>query len=93
MQGLLTEAYNHYFEHDEDGHCKSQEGAITFEYPNYFQIRHEGQDPLRPMSISVYSYALGPNRWHTFSSTSDALKAVRNWYIAEMEHDYDKEIE
>lgn len=64
----------------EDGHHKSQEGAVEIHIPNYFERCENWQ-----VAVGVYSYVLGPSRWHYFDSTQDALDTVREWHREEME--------
>ena len=86
IEGLLTEAYEHYFKFS-DGYCKSSEGAITISIPPYFW-REEG--PVVP-AVEVWSYVLGPSRSHWFDNVDKALAAVREWHAAEMAHDHSDE--
>lgn len=87
IRRLLTEAYEHYFEHS-DGHCKSSEGAISIHYPPFFWREDE---PDQEPSIEVYSYVLGPHRSHYFKNVDEALAEVRKWHAAEMAFEYDPE--
>lgn len=88
IAGLLEEAYEHYFEFS-DGYCKSSEGWIQIDIPAYFWRRDEGEAVERP-SVGVYSYALGPHRFHSFESSTEALEAVKVWHEREMATDYDE---
>lgn len=86
IQDLLAEAYRHYMQHG-DGGWKSSEGAISLHFPEFFWEEgwygEEDTLPKRP-GISIYSYILGPNRNHTFDTTTEALTEVRNWHAREM---------
>ena len=75
---LLAEAYDHYFSYD--SYCKSSEGAVSVNYPTYFDMRDGKTEP----TISVYSYVLGPNRNHYFDNIDEALETVREWHKEEM---------
>jgi len=78
IQRLLTEAYDHYFQHS-DGYCKSSEGAVSLHYPNYFDQRDGVTEP----QVSIYSYVLGPSRNHDFPNLDAALRTVRQWHRAQ----------
>jgi hypothetical protein len=83
IRQLLKEAYEHYFEHS-DGHCKSSEGAMAIELPEYFWSFNADKRP----TIVIYSYVLGPGRSHYFKDIDEALTAVRMWHAQEMLADY-----
>ncbi|GAA1064702.1 hypothetical protein [Streptomyces asiaticus] len=89
LQRLLDEAYTHYFDNDDVGHCKSSEGYIGLHFTNYFD-RRDGE-PFGINSVEVYSYVLGPHRMHQFDTTAEALEAVREWHREEMARDYSEE--
>lgn len=86
IRRLLDEAYDHYFENS-DGHCKSSEGYISLNYPNYFERKDGAGLGLR--SVEIYSYVFGPNRLHFFKSTAEALVAVKQWHEREMQETYE----
>lgn len=86
IRRLLDEAYEHYFA-TSDGHCKSSEGHIALNFPNFFE-RKDGAG-LEVKSVEIYSYVFGPNRLHFFSSTAEALGAVKKWHEREMQEDYE----
>jgi hypothetical protein len=77
---LLAEAYEHYFSYE--SHCKSDEGAVSVNYPTFFEMRDGKTEP----TVSIYSYCLGPNRNHYFSNIDEALTEVRKWHKKEMEY-------
>lgn len=83
---LLAEAYEHYFEHS-DGHCKSSEGAMAIELPEYFWSFNADKRP----TVVIYSYVLGPGRGHYFKDIDEALTAVRGWHAQEMLASYAEE--
>lgn len=85
VRRLLAEAYGHYFDHSDDGHCKSAEGAISVHYPPFFWLEGENPEP----GVSIYSYVLGPSRLHDFASIDAALDEVRRWHREEMEFDHE----
>ena len=85
---LLGEAYDNYFAKG-DGHCKSSEGQVNVSFGNYWE-RQEG-DPLAIRGVEIYSYVLGPHRMHYFDTLDEALRTVREWHKAEMEHDYSED--
>lgn len=80
IQGLLDEAYDHYFEVS-DGYCKSIEGVINLDFGTYF-ARRDGD--YKEPSVTIYSYVLGPSRSHYFETIAEALLAVREWHAEEM---------
>lgn len=89
MARLLDEGLKHYLTYE--SHCKSSEGyiEISFGFGNSWE-RFEG--PVRPtITVSVYSYALGPHRNHDFDSIEEALEEVRKWHAAEMSFDPETE--
>ena len=90
IQRLLDEAYANYFEKG-DGHCKSAEGAIAVHFNNVFDRRHDPASGLKAVAVSVYSYVLGPQRWHYFDDSATALATVREWHAKEMARDYEAE--
>jgi len=55
-----------------DEYWKSQEGAVSIHYPNYFQ-----QDS--PIQVEVYSYLFGSTRHNYFDSIDEAYAAVKKW--------------
>lgn len=58
----------------EDGHCKSYEGAMTIEFPNYFEDEatksHYGWMEHGAWSIHLHCYLIGPNRHYTWAGKS-----------------------
>lgn len=88
IRRLLDEAYDHYFANS-DGHCKSSEGFISLNYPNYFDRKHG--DAFGVKSVEIYSYVFGPNRNHFFKSTAEALETVKVWHKREMQETYEEE--
>lgn len=87
IRRLLDEAYDHYFTNS-DGHCKSSEGYIGLNFPNYFE-RRDGQ-AFVVKGVEIYSYVLGSDRSHHFKSTAEALKTVQYWHDKEMQEDYEE---
>lgn len=78
LRNLITEMYDWHFEHDEDGHHKSCEGAITItkSFPNYF----EDNEKIH-YHIEVYSYIFC-NDGRRFEAEGDSeydviMKAVK----------------
>ena len=86
IRKLLKEAYEHYFANG-GSHCKSSEGAMQIEMPEYFWDFNAYKRP----SICIYSYVLGPHRNHYFDNIDDALEAVRIWHAQEMLASYAEE--
>lgn len=82
IQNLLDEGLEHYLQYE--SHCKSSEGHVSVSLSNSWD-RRDGKNPIE---VEVYSYALGPNRGHYFSSIDEALEEVRKWHKTEMEYDY-----
>jgi len=74
---LLKEAYEHYFEHDNDGH-KSGEAHISVDYGNFWEREEAGG--LTITGVEIYSYVLGPHRTHTFDSLDEAIQVVEQWH-------------
>lgn len=85
IQRLLAEAYEHYFEHS-DGHCKSNEGAVSIHLPPFFWREEDDDLP----SVEVYSYVLGPHRSHHFKDIDVALAEVCKWHASEMAFVYEE---
>lgn len=82
---LHDEAFKDYLTRHNYGH-KSSEGAVTLEFGNFWD--RDGYDnPGAPgkVSVSIYSYVLGPNRNHYFDSIAEALAEVRKWHRAQMD--------
>jgi hypothetical protein len=81
---LHDEAFRDYIERFNDGH-KSSEGAVELTFGNFWD-RGGWDTPGAPGSVgvSIYSYALGPNRMHYFDSIAEGLAAMRKWHRAEM---------
>lgn len=84
---LLDEAYQHWFDHAPDHHSKSLEGAISIQIPSWWK-RRVGIPDVR---VNVFSYVLGPSRWHEFDGIDEALATVKEWHRKEMEHDYSQD--
>ena len=82
---LLHEANEHSLE--QDGHCKSAEGAISLHFGNHWD-RLDETDRKSP-SVSIYAYLLGPYRNHDFDSITQALDVVRVWHKNEMAREGD----
>jgi hypothetical protein len=76
-------ALKHYFQNG--GMGKSSEGAVEVIFGT-FHDRDGWDNPGAPgiVGVSVYSYALGPNRNHYFETIAEGLEAVRGWYATEM---------
>jgi hypothetical protein len=89
IRKLLKEAYDHYFEFSEDGHCKSSEGHISVDFGNYWEDKN---CELKITGVNIYSYVLGPSRSHYFKDLDNALESVVEWHRLEMEDDYDKDV-
>lgn len=91
IQNLLDEGLEHYLSYE--SHCKSSEGAVSVSLSNSWDRR----DGSNPITVEVYSYALGPSRMHYFDSTQEALEEVRKWHKQEMEYvpdeDYDEQMD
>ena len=68
----LFELYDRYIESDLEHYWKSSEGAVTINFPNYFEQQE-------PVSIEIFSYVFGNGRHHYFSSVDEALEEVRKW--------------
>lgn len=66
---------------DEDGHCKSSEGAIEVihHYDNWFEAEDYVDDKPYGITVRIYSYLFGDNRWNEFDSFEEALLEVRGW--------------
>lgn len=79
---LLKEAYEHYFEHDNDGH-KSGEANISVDYGNFWEREEAGG--LTITGVEIYSYVLGPQRTHTFDSLDEAISVVEQWHRWQVE--------
>ena len=78
-------ALKHYIQNDDGGGHKSSEGAIEVCFGNFWD-RTGWEEPGAPgiVGVSIYSYALGPNRNHYFETIAEGLEAVRGWYATEM---------
>ena len=69
---------------EEDGYCKSYEGAMAIGFPNYLQGRDESEDKF---SITLDCYVVGPSRHYqwfgkTFEeSLSKAENEILSWII------------
>ena len=87
IQRLLDEGLEHYLTYE--SHCKSSEGHVSVHFGNSWD-RMDGRNPI---TVEVYSYALGPHRSHDFDSTQEALDEVRKWHKAEMEYVPDEDYE
>lgn len=82
---LHDEAFRDYLERFNDGH-KSSEGAVEILFGNFWDRGgwdHPGASGI--VGVSIYSYALGPNRTHYFDSIADGLAEMRKWHRAQME--------
>lgn len=82
IRRLLSEAYEHYFA-GSDGHCKSLEGQISIDYPEFFW-RLDAGDPAASPRISIYSYVFARGRREHFENSQEALDTVREWHAEEM---------
>lgn len=90
LQMLLEKGYEHFFANG-GNHFKSSEGAIevTFCYPSRFEEGYIGSNPNYYV-IRVYSYVLGPHRWHEFSGETfdeaykKAYEEVKSWVDDEL---------
>ena len=72
--------YDRYMESElNDQYWKSQEGAVSVHYSNYFN-----QDS--PVQVEIYSYLFGGGRHHYFNSINEAYKEVQKWRV-ELEKD------
>ncbi|WP_284982351.1 hypothetical protein [Arthrobacter sp. efr-133-TYG-118] len=90
LQGLLDEAYKHYFELSA-GYCKFSEGHVALEFGNFWNRRGGADGALKILGVTVYSYVFGPGRTHHFESLDEALNAVRTWHAEEMSTEYDED--
>lgn len=82
---LLDEANAHSLARD--GHCKSSEGHIEIGFGNHWD--RDPEEPRKPVTVSIYSYLLGPHRSHHFDNTTQALDVVRQWHRREFADDRD----
>lgn len=74
---------------EEDGHCKSYEGAFEIHVPNYFEetaaAGEHGWHREDTWGIELHCYLVGPNRHYRWSGRTfeQALKKaeidLRNW--------------
>ncbi len=87
IRQLLKEAYDHYFEFSEDGHCKSSEGHISIDFGNYWEDKN---CELKITGVNIYSYVLGPSRSHYFKDLDTALDTVVQWHSEQMKTDYNE---
>lgn len=85
IQNLLDEGLAHYLTYE--GHAKSSEGHVSLNFDTSW-ARRAGAPQL---TVSVYSYVLGPHRSHDFDSIDEALAEVRKWHANEMAYDPDTE--
>ena len=78
-------ALKHYSQNSDCGITKSGDGSVELYFGN-FRDRDGWDNPGAPgvVGVSIYSYALGPNRSHYFETIAEGLEAVRGWYAAEM---------
>lgn len=88
IRRLLKEAYDHYFKHSDDGHCKSQEGHIDLEFGNYWT---DNKCEMKITSVNIYSYVFGSSRSHYYETIDEALEVVRRWHKEEIEYDYEQQ--
>lgn len=86
---LLDEANAHSLAMD--GHCKSSEGHVEVGFGNHWDRNPE--EARKPVTVSIYSYLLGPHRSHYFDNTTQALEVVRQWHHREMTDDHDTDEE
>lgn len=86
IRKLLKEAYDHYFQFSEDGHCKSSEGHISLDFGNYWTDKN---CECKITGVCVGSYVFGPHRTHYFDSLDEALEAVVKWHSDEMKMTYE----
>lgn len=73
----------------EDGHCKSYEGALVVNLPNYFEetaaADHFGWHGRGAWTIELHCYLIGPNRHYRWEGRSfnealtKAEKDIRSW--------------
>lgn len=87
---LHDEAFRHYLL-DDWGH-KSSEGAVSVNFGNIWARHGDGPEWLDDgapgvAGVSIYSYALGPNRNHSFDTIAEGLAAMREWHKAEMDRE------
>lgn len=88
VQRLLDEAYKHYFDLS-DGYCKGSEGDISLTFGTYFDRDDDGRFGIR--GVTVYSYVLGPDRYHDFETTAEALETIKEWHAKEMARSYEED--
>ncbi|WP_410646246.1 hypothetical protein [Amycolatopsis sp. cmx-4-54] len=79
LQQLLAKAYEHNLARDE--HCKSSEGAIRLNFPEFYWSHNSA----KRIGVEIFSYCFGGGgRIHEFDNVDDALDEVRDWHRDEM---------
>lgn len=78
---LHDEAYDHCVTIHGIG-SKGDDGRVQLDFGPVHDRRADGG--VSDLSVNVYSYVLGPSRWHYFNSSAEALKAMREWHDLEM---------
>ena len=79
---------------EEDGHCKSYEGALSVHLPNYFEdaaTQHDyGWYREAAWNIELHCYLVGPNRHYTWAGTTfdEALTKAETDIRAWIKGDY-----
>ena len=83
-------ALRDYLERHNDGH-KSSEGCVELLFRNFWD-RDGWENPgaTGGVGVSIYSYALGPNRTHYFDTIAEGLAAVRSWHDAQLSRGVDE---
>lgn len=79
---LLDEANAHAMNQD-GASWKSGEGHIEVGFGNHWD--RDPEEARKPVTVSIYSYLLGPHRSHYFDNTTQALEVVRQWHRREMD--------
>ena len=85
IRSRLYDLHTAYFERENDGHHKSNEGWVGYSvsYPNWFDTDdYLGAEP-EIYEVQVYSYLFGPHRLHTFKSLGEAWDEVNTWRLPE----------
>jgi hypothetical protein len=63
--------------------CKSHDGACEVIYGSILDYEQE-RSFIKPQTLRVYAYCLGPSRWHEFhASFVDTQKDERTWYCVD----------
>jgi hypothetical protein len=69
-----------------DSHCKSYEGAMSIQFPDYFEVLNRTENYI----IELHCYVIGPSRHYSWSGKTltkaldEAEKDILSW-ISEKE--------